>query len=174
MNSLPPDLASRLAEYRDREGRPGCGIVDLGVYTRNRNFRLMFCSKFGKRATLEIGRRNDDRFRRLGARDLFLASLVSVLGSADNAVHFGSPAERKTKLISGLRNGTSKDCDYRGTPFTEIDDFIAGLVEPGYIRKASWDAEEGSVRYEIAGAFKYCENVGRHHRSNNIRLDIAY
>ena len=39
---------------RDSDGKCGCGIVDVGVYTKNRNFRLFLSSKFGKSAVLRV------------------------------------------------------------------------------------------------------------------------
>lgn len=56
-------------------------FVDLGVYTRNRNFRLYKSSKIGKRVALEVA--EDNRFFPVQSRDIskenqyFLASLVS-------------------------------------------------------------------------------------------------
>ena len=85
--------------------------------------------------------------------------------------------------------------------FPEIDNFILSLVNDletgrtGYIRKVDLDkptslisqnmfnddilaahfqcSENGSfLTYEIAGSYKYCHNVERHHKSNNIRFVV--
>ena len=34
----------------------------------------------------------------------------------------------------------------------------------GYVRKCRWKSAERAVEYEIAGEYRYCGNVGRHHR----------
>ena len=39
---------------KDNDGKSGCGIIDVGVYTKNRNFRLFLSSKFGKNAVLKL------------------------------------------------------------------------------------------------------------------------
>ena len=28
------------------------------------------------------------------------------------------------------------------------------------------------ILYEIAGGYKFCENIGRHHKSNNVRIIV--
>lgn len=49
-----------------------------------------------------------------------------------------------------------------------IDEFVRNLISPagGYIRTVV--AGEDSLLYSIAGGYRYCANVGRHHRSNNV------
>ena len=56
----PPSNATSAATAAIADARPCC-IVDLGVYTRNRLFRLMGSTKFGKscQATLRIAKANE-------------------------------------------------------------------------------------------------------------------
>ncbi len=54
-------------------------MVDTGVYTKNRNFRLFLCSKFGKAAHLALSA-SFSKSRSLDAdRKTFIDSLVSYL-----------------------------------------------------------------------------------------------
>jgi DNA-directed primase/polymerase protein len=70
-------------------------FADLGVYTRNRNFRLFMSSKRGRNAPLTSAPTNAFVFA--SDRDLFMASLVCPVGDAsvieiDAACHVGASA----------------------------------------------------------------------------------
>jgi hypothetical protein len=57
----------------------------------------------------------------------------------------------------------------------------SGRRAPGYISKwvlsgyfSSYNGEIVlKIRYHIGGGYKYCANVGRHHRSNGVMLDVS-
>lgn len=53
-----PELAKHLFVNTKEEGKTSC-FIDLGVYTRNRLFRVFRSSKFGKKATLEVSAINE-------------------------------------------------------------------------------------------------------------------
>jgi len=55
-------------------------IIDLGVYTRNRNFRIYGSSKFGKGTPLVISKGNQFPF--VDEEELFFASLLCKLPSS--------------------------------------------------------------------------------------------
>ena len=40
------------------------------------------------------------------------------------------------------------------------------------MRKCRWKAAERAIEYEVAGEYRYCNNVARHHKSNNVRLVV--
>ena len=86
---------------RDSDGRSGCGIVDVGVYTKNRNFRLFLSSKFGKAAVLKLHDSSaDGAFSKMSRREVFLKSLVtSVPDDGVQTVKFGTsnPATSRPK-----------------------------------------------------------------------------
>lgn len=52
-----PELAKHLFVNTKEAGKTSC-FIDLGVYTRNRLFRVFGSSKFGKKATLEVSDTN--------------------------------------------------------------------------------------------------------------------
>ena len=58
--------------------------------------------------------------------------------------------------------------------FPEIDSFVRDLIraDNGYIRKSTMPKDSDLLLYELAGNYKFCENIGRHHRSNNVRIVV--
>ena len=61
-----------------------------------------------------------------------------------------------------------------GSLFPEIDNFVRDLIssDNGYIRKCSTPTNSDLLIYDIAGNYKFCENIGRHHKSNNVRIVV--
>eukprot|EP00977_Amphora_coffeiformis_P006765 scaffold1485_cov171-Amphora_coffeaeformis.AAC.4 len=91
----PPSKASSPAAAAIADARPSC-ILDLGVYTRNRLFRLMGSSKFGKSqdATLRIADANE----------------FPLVAEGDFGNHsFYAPAMLATQLSSGEHAEKSED-----------------------------------------------------------------
>ena len=58
------------------------------------------------------------------------------------------------------------------SPFPEVDSFIKSVIsgDGGYLRRVIWKPQEHCIEYDVAGGYRFCENVRRHHKSNNIRL----
>ncbi|CAF1350593.1 unnamed protein product [Rotaria sordida] len=54
--------------------------------------------------------------------------------------------------------------------YTDIENFIATKVEEfnGRIRKISPLNSQGQFKIDIAGSYRYCENIKRHHKKNPI------
>lgn len=72
-------------------------------------------------------------------------------------------------VVNG-RNGTP-------SPYPEIDRFFQCIVSRdclnGYIRQWQHFPQTDSLVYIISGQYKFCERIGRHHKSNNI-LFVAH
>ncbi|XP_068134817.1 DNA-directed primase/polymerase protein isoform X1 [Hyperolius riggenbachi] len=156
-------------------------FIDLGVYTKNRNFRLYKSSKLGKDAVLELAK--DNQFsgkppRHMSTEEhIFLCSLISnvrftdglkILTCASPSDANGGPrAGGRETLISGSSfvNGSS--------PYPEIDEFIRSLVTRegfhGGIRQWNYFSLEELIVYDTVN-YRWCENIGRAHKSNNVML----
>ena len=125
--------------YRDSDGKSGCGIVDVGVYTKNRNFRLFLSSKFGKTAVLKLHDDQDGIFGRMSCREVFLASLVTSIPDGVQPVDFGTTQmPRGSSECSGGGGGdgcpeSSSESESCKSPFREIDRFIADMIKPGTV-----------------------------------------
>ena len=111
----------------------------MGVYTKNRNFRLFLSSKFGKTAVLKLHYNNDDDgiFGRISSREVFLASLVTSIPDGVQPVDFGTTTQMprgyssSSTECSGGCPESSSESESCKSPFSEIDRFIADMIKPG-------------------------------------------
>ncbi|PNI43487.1 PRIMPOL isoform 1 [Pan troglodytes] len=156
-------------------------FVDLGVYTRNRNFRLYKSSKIGKRVALEVT--EDNRFFPTQSKDVsdeyqyFLSSLVSNVRFSDTLrILTCEPSQNKQKGVGYFNSiGTSVETieGFRCSPYPEVDHFVLSLVNKdgikGGIRRWNYFFPEELLVYDIC-KYRWCENIGRAHKSNNIMI----
>ncbi|XP_060552472.1 DNA-directed primase/polymerase protein-like [Ruditapes philippinarum] len=161
-------------------------FCDTGVYTKNRNFRLFLSSKLGKKNTLVVASENEYcrkvDSQRSELENIFYDSLVSnieyssrmkILTYDDNISHHvnGLPRRKQDK--------SSKEAEcidgYSKSPYPEVDEFIQNIITQdsgkGVIRHWTYFHQGELLVYEIA-KYRYCHNIGRHHRSNNIMLIV--
>ncbi|XP_030672235.1 DNA-directed primase/polymerase protein isoform X4 [Nomascus leucogenys] len=156
-------------------------FVDLGVYTRNRNFRLYKSSKIGKRVALEVT--EDNRFFPIQSKDVsdayqyFLSSLVSNVRFSDTLrILTCDPSQNKQKGVGYFNSiGTSVETieGFQCSPYPEVDHFVLSLVNKdgikGGIRRWNYFFPEELLVYDIC-KYRWCENIGRAHKSNNIMI----
>ncbi|XP_018881214.3 DNA-directed primase/polymerase protein isoform X3 [Gorilla gorilla gorilla] len=156
-------------------------FVDLGVYTRNRNFRLYKSSKIGKRVALEVT--EDNKFFPIQSKDVsdeyqyFLSSLVSNVRFSDTLrILTCEPSQNKQKGVGYFNSiGTSVDTieGFQCSPYPEVDHFVLSLVNKdginGGIRHWNYFFPEELLVYDIC-KYRWCENIGRAHKSNNIMI----
>ncbi|XP_056182284.1 DNA-directed primase/polymerase protein isoform X1 [Falco biarmicus] len=166
----------------DKEGNKQL-FVDLGVYTKNRNFRMYKSSKAGKNVILKIS--EDNKFVPNCEEDVsleeayFLSSLICNVRVRDDTKVLScgfSKEERKMSSFSNSRTTrSSRDSmeGYQGSPYPEIDYFVRSLVNKdgvqGGIRQWRYFSQEEKLVYDISG-YRWCENIGRAHKSNNIMI----
>ncbi|ELK08831.1 Coiled-coil domain-containing protein 111 [Pteropus alecto] len=117
-------------------------FVDLGVYTRNRNFRLYKSSKIGKPVALEVA--EDNKFS-LTQSDIseenqyFLSSLISNVRFSDTLriLTCDTSQENKQKQVEYF-SSTSTSVEniegFQGSPYPEIDEFVLSLVNKNGIK----------------------------------------
>ncbi|KAM4836639.1 DNA-directed primase/polymerase protein [Thomomys bottae] len=156
-------------------------FVDLGVYTRNRNFRLYKSSKLGKSVALEVA--EDNRFFPKQPKNVseenqyFLSSLVSNVRFSDTLRILTCDTPQKTGKRSGHFNSTSTSVEtlegFQYSPYPEVDQFVLSLVNrndiKGGIRRWNYFFPEELLVYDIC-KYRWCENIGRAHKSNNIMI----
>ncbi|XP_071288291.1 DNA-directed primase/polymerase protein isoform X1 [Agelaius tricolor] len=166
----------------DKEGNKQL-FVDLGVYTKNRNFRMYKSSKAGKNVILKIA--EDNKFIPNCEKDVsleeayFLSSLICNIGAIDDVKVLSSGFSEEERKISAFLNSkttrSSRDPmeGYQGSPYPEIDNFVRSLVNKdglqGGIRQWSYFSLKELLIYDISG-YRWCENIGRAHKSNNIMI----
>ncbi|XP_078252804.1 DNA-directed primase/polymerase protein isoform X2 [Rhinoraja longicauda] len=179
---LDPDLSLFLV--KDKSGADQV-FVDLGVYTKNRNFRLYGSSKLGKNTSFQIA--EDNQFIPKPQDDisagelLFLSSLVSNVRFFDGLTILtcDSPDMRKLKEQLDPENSNHSVSEIMGgyhcSPYPEIDMFIIGQINKGGVqgalRRWNYFSSEELMVYDISNNH-WCENIGRAHRSNNIMIVV--
>ncbi|XP_043401987.1 DNA-directed primase/polymerase protein isoform X3 [Chelonia mydas] len=174
-----PDLSFLVVN--DKEGGKQL-VVDLGVYTKNRNFRLYKSSKAGKHMTLKIA--EDNKFVPKPKKNIsveeqyFLSSLVCNVrfSEIERALTCDIP-EGKKKMFKQTDRVSSSTSDpiegYQYSPYPEIDCFVLSLVNKddahGGIRRWNYFSLEELLVYDIS-RYRWCKNIGRAHKSNNIMI----
>ncbi|CAK9869460.1 unnamed protein product [Sphagnum jensenii] len=187
------ELCTRINSLRDSDDRIGrlfvlqgdsradyhtSLFIDLGVYTRNRSFRLPFSSKAGKTALLLPTRRF--RCSNLGEYQVFMDSLICRLDQGclklltfGNEVRSMSWKPEPTTALQepGISGQSGK------SPFPSLEVFVESIAcigdVQGRIRSWYWFSEHGVVVYNITGN-RFCERIGRQHKSNNVMYIVDF
>ncbi|XP_034058980.1 DNA-directed primase/polymerase protein isoform X2 [Gymnodraco acuticeps] len=173
-------------QVKNKDGQH-CLFVDLGVYTKNRNFRLYKSSKVGKNAAFTVADDNElihKPEKGISAEEsVFLASLVcnisftgqriltSDIPETKKSKTLGSPCQQEsaTDPVAGSLSG------HLSSPYPEVDNFVLTVVKKdgvhGSIRRWNYFAAEQLIVYDIAN-YRWCANVERFHKSNNIMIVV--
>ncbi|TKS68266.1 DNA-directed primase/polymerase protein [Collichthys lucidus] len=178
------DADLRFLQVKKKDGQDSL-FVDLGVYTKNRNFRLYKSSKVGKNAAFTVA--DDNEFtakpeKGISAEEsVFLASLVCNLSFTGQRILTWDVPETKEAKTSRphcqQRSATNTEplSGCLSSPHQEVDNFVLTLVEKdgirGSIRRWNYFASEQLLVYDIA-KYRWCENVKRFHKSNNIMIVV--
>uniref|UniRef100_A0A8C0YXP6 DNA-directed primase/polymerase protein n=3 Tax=Canis lupus familiaris TaxID=9615 RepID=A0A8C0YXP6_CANLF len=154
--------------------------IHVGVYTRNRNFRLYKSSKIGKHVALEIA--EDNKFFPKQSKNIseenqyFLSSLVSNVRFSDTLrILTCDTFQSKQKRVEHFSTSTKAENieGFHCSPYPEVDRFVLSLVNKngiqGGIRRWSYFFPEELLVYDIC-KYRWCENIGRAHKSNNIMI----
>lgn len=151
-------------------------FVDLGVYTKNRCFRIVGSSKFGKTKRL-LPMHGLCRGRVSVSKQLFMRSLVCTVEAKVPLLGSVSPlgTELETSRIPGKRLiGSSLEVNRVRieSPFPLIDEYVLSIIrnDGGGIYGVTMLSGSETIMYAIKGGYKYCEKIGRHHKSNNVIL----
>ncbi|KAM9043495.1 DNA-directed primase/polymerase protein isoform 3-T12 [Megaptera novaeangliae] len=155
-------------------------FVDLGVYTRNRNFRLYKSSKIGKYVPLEVA--EDNKFYPIQSKNIsienqyFLSALVSNVRFSDTLrILTCDISQNKQKRVEYFNHTSTSETieGFQCSPYPEIDQFVLLLVNKngikGGIRRWNYFFLEELLVYDIC-KYRWCENIGRAHKSNNIMI----
>ncbi|XP_029005159.1 DNA-directed primase/polymerase protein isoform X2 [Betta splendens] len=169
-------------QVRNKDGRNGL-FVDLGVYTKNRNFRLYKSSKVGKNAAFTVA--DDNQFtakaeKGMSAEEsIFLASLIcNVSFTGQRILMWEGPETQESKTSKPQHTSATNSESLSGcqsSPHQEVDAFVLHVVQKdgiqGSIRRWNYFAAEQLLVYDIA-RYRWCENVRRFHQSNNIMIVV--
>ncbi|XP_063221220.1 DNA-directed primase/polymerase protein-like [Bacillus rossius redtenbacheri] len=151
-------------------------FCDEGVYTRNRQFRIYKSTKHGKNSPLVLSQENqfqidtEDLKKHALNEAVFLHSLVTYIPQGDHlrildslSVESSTSSMPQMVLPKRSPNVTTE------SPYPEVDQFVRSLIRPnGKIIRTCFFSTSNIIVYDIVG-FRYCENIGREHCSNNIK-----
>ncbi|XP_047434408.1 DNA-directed primase/polymerase protein [Mugil cephalus] len=173
-------------QVKNKDGQDAL-FVDLGVYTKNRNFRLYKSSKVGKNAAFTVA--EDNQFvpkpeKGMSAEEsVFLASLVcNVSFTGQRILTWDVPDTNEPKTSSlHCQLGSASNPDALSgcltSPHQEVDSFVLTVVRKdgiqGSIRRWNYFAADQLLVYDIA-KYRWCENAGRFHKSNNIMIVVDF
>jgi hypothetical protein len=158
-------------------------FCDESVYTKNRHFRLYMSTKLNKNAPLIVSKENEYRPASIcGKNDsqdmqLFLDSLITyvpvdvhnlrILKYGQCCSHTLCAADHPCRLsFEGLLSRSNVK-----SPYPEVDEFVTNIIHPGRIRQWLYFSSGNHIVYDIVG-YRYCGNIGRQHRSNNIKYVV--
>lgn len=183
----------------DRKGNT-CLICDLSVYSKNRHFRIYQNTKWMKNAPLVVSEDNmyrpflsskeklsdevtDEavfldslvsyvRFSNTSSKELFLLSFVNPLNNLSKINGKDDVLLKKTPTICPLLGLVNEKYVFTTkSPYPEVDNFISSVVSPGRIYRLAYFSSSNTIVYDIVGN-RYCENIKRQHRSNNIKYIV--
>ncbi|KAF7686727.1 DNA-directed primase/polymerase protein [Silurus meridionalis] len=160
-------------------------FVDLGVYTKNRNFRLYKSSKLGKNAAFSVAVDNEfvPRSSRRTTEEecIFLASLITnVSFTSQRILTYDAPDGTSKQSPCSARHRDPHSSgelagEHQTSPYKELDEFVLKLLHrdgvQGNIRRWTYFVSEQLLVYDV-GKFRWCSNVGRFHKSNNIMIIV--
>jgi len=168
--------------FVQKSGQESC-FIDMGVYSRNRAFRLYLSSKAGKHVPLVAAPRIKEEWDDFPEEKIFMHSLVGhvpqgsrlISCSDENVASDGEPAfvfkEARKQTMSNQRteHGTSL--------YPALDNFVLQVCRRNVTPRKSAESvgirswvqlDQGSVvLYNISGC-RFCGNIGREHKSNGI------
>ncbi|KAM7394327.1 hypothetical protein PAMP_021139 [Pampus punctatissimus] len=150
-----PQTKRRKQEERDlgflrvknKDGQD-CLFVDLGVYTKNRNFRLYKSSKVGKNAAFTVA--DDNKFITkpekgiFAEESVFLASLVcNVSFTGQKILKWDVPETKESKNTRPycqqepmINPGSLTSC--LSSPHQEVDDFVLTVIKKDNVQGSKW------------------------------------
>ena len=166
-------------------------FCDMAVYTRNRNFRIYLSSKLHKHNPLVIPPSSQyQAYVPLSKshsveKQTFLDSLISnvkyshhlnVLTFSENTRTFNHQKIATSSLKCQRSSPNQKVTEGHATsPYPGIDAFVQSLLCKdgihGTIRRWVFFAAGKLLSYDIL-RYRWCENIGRHHKSNNIVIVV--
>ncbi|OQU89936.1 hypothetical protein SORBI_3002G297500 [Sorghum bicolor] len=184
-----PDLDKLYITKESSSGPIDQLFMDTAVYSRNRCFRLVFSSKSGKKSFLVPTKRF--KCQEMNDKDVFMESLICRLDDncekllickldleCKKTLHFDSEISMPQiqgrsyrDCIATYRSDLSQSYTYGKSPFPALDGFIESIASfgnvSGKIRSWFWFSQESLIIYNILRS-RYCENIGREHKSNHV------
>nr|XP_031842782.1 DNA-directed primase/polymerase protein-like [Nomia melanderi] len=152
-------------------------FIDTAVYTKNRHFRIYKSTKWGKQSNLTISKdckyipSNLHKGKELG---LFLDSLISYFVAKPDLILLEYPKIDLTEVKRFTPEKPKYICheyDKCYSNYPTLDEYIRKKIHPGKIRACKYFECSKTLVYETLD-YRFCENIGRRHKSNNVFLIV--
>jgi len=161
-------------EVQSEDGTAKTTFIDVGVYTKNRCFRLLGSSKFGKSRALTFSERS--LWDAATTLESFTSSLVTNV--SPSGIHLlmepgagevcGFSMTNRPHNDEGAVTGSSR----AHSPHPDADNFVWSIIRAngckGYIRSWMFFPATSTMLYSISGQYRFCGRIGRHHKSNGV------
>ena len=153
-------------------------FIDMGVYSRNRNFRILHSSKIGKNCFLIPASPSESKDPE--SEDFFVSTLVTSVywkpGLRILTMATPKGEMKPLQLKNNITNINSSLTSSHSSNFPKIDEFILQWIKnnaygsnanKNNIRFTNIITFDNSILYNISGT-RFCFNVSRDHKSNNV------
>lgn len=153
-------------EYGEEPIRDTC-IIDEGVYTRNRAFRLFMSKKYDPQESyrcipLDVSSTNKFQFK--DQRDCFMHSLVTNVSLTETIMTLTATSGKETK--SDTNRPFRVIPDQTDSRFQRLDEkdleklhnFIVDIIKKGFVRSYQYNNRNQTIIYNIGGN-RYCGNT---------------
>lgn len=131
-------------------------FIDLGVYTKNRHFRIYKSTKWGKNSHLEIS--SDSKYiLPNGYKDreleFFINSLVTYFPRKKDLIllEFANDEARVIRHFNKEQGEQINISQSTSSQYPEIDKYISNIIKPGKIRVCRYKEKWRTLYYEING-----------------------
>ena len=144
-------------------------IVDQGVYTKNRCFRLIWNSKRKKKFSEQLVPIDMTNTTALTSS---LEFFESTLVSNAKGLELVGYEELDSAKSNGIYNPKANPLSSIDLSSTGIDDFCLKAFAPsGFVKKSDYSESFNSILLQIGGC-RYCQRIGREHKSNSIYIVV--
>lgn len=157
-------------------------IIDMSVYSRNRNFRLVGSSKFGRSQRLlpASGYNRPDEVPGF-SKSFFITSLVQSVHFFDRHLDIGSsqvqhPFPRSTVVSEGGGKAVSQKHHVQIEVWSALRQYVQEIIGANGGRIAGvrkcFVRGEPHLAFEIRGNWRFCARIMRHHNSNGVSFVV--
>lgn len=156
-------------------------IVDPAVYSKNRNFRLIWCTKLANGTKYPLVPKDKTNSKHdLSSLEYFLKTLISYKPTTDPHL-IGYPEIVDQKKIKAIQIKSSSNAPTAGpnsssttvgskTDEKDLETFaIKSFAPTGRISHMTYSPEFDTISLFVEGN-RFCQNIGREHKSNHIYL----
>jgi hypothetical protein len=144
---------------------PFIGIVDKGVYSKNRNFRCVWSTKYANGTQFPLKPIDGSHATpRQSNIDFFKRTLITFVGDDPQVLQYTTETSPVPVRVEGHPIKAS-DVEYTG-----IEDFaLAAFAPNASIRNQKYSPECNTLCLVVCGS-RFCRNVGREHKSNGVYI----